>query len=134
MRAVAPAPPHQLTYLKIIIDSFAERVDLADLGVAPYIDGIVESGLPWQKKRRLGIPLLLQIGIRTSIHRQLCPGRDAGVERTDPNLTRTGLRGRIRPYSDDPGGFQLDDVRHEAALSAMAVVRRASSAMRELSK
>src|SRR5215213_10321299 len=88
MRAVSPASPDHIAKLEVG-DAFAECIDFADLGVTPDINGIVKRGLPGQEERRLGIPLLLQIRVRASIHGQLSPRRNARVERTDPNLPGT---------------------------------------------
>src|SRR5512133_3691718 len=132
VRAVAPAAPHHLAYLEFG-DLIAECIDLADLGVTPHINGIVKRGLTGPEERRLGIPLLLKIRVGASIHRQFGAGRDAGIERADPNLARTRLRRHILAYLDDSWSGQLDDVRHQAALWARAVVRRANSEIRELS-
>src|SRR5215213_2453056 len=133
MRAVSPASPDHIAELEVG-DAFAECIDFADLGVTPDINGIVKRGLPGQEERRLGIPLLLQIRVRASIYRQLGPSRDAGIERTNPNLRNARLGCRILAYPDHPRGSQLDDIGHQTALWEIAVVRRASSEIRELSK
>src|SRR5215207_2681612 len=143
-RAVAPHSPDHLADLESSA-TIAQRIDFPDLGIAPNVDRIGKRRLARHEQPRLGIPVLLQVRVRTSVRRELGSSRDAGVERTDAYLSGTWFGCRILPQAHNPRLDQLHDVRHQGTIdswrfrldsrpaSATAVVRLASSESRELS-
>ena len=63
MGAVTPHAPDNLPTLQFG-DIGAQPFDLTYLGVTPVSDRIVKSRIPREEEPSLGIPLLLEIGIR----------------------------------------------------------------------
>ena len=85
---------------------------LADLGVAPALDGIAERRRALDEEPALGVPGAGQVGVGAAVGGELGPGGDAGVPGADPHRAGDQWLRLARDQRDLPGSGERHDLGH----------------------